>query len=110
MALLAAGCLSAVDISGSWVFEVVLDVGTGSPSFVFKQEGEKLTGTYSGQLGQANLNGTVKGNAIEFEFKVSPTGESTTVKYKGQIESATSMKGTVDIPGLGQGSWKGSKK
>ena len=34
----------------------------------FKQDGEKLTGHYSGQLGEADLTGTVKGQDIEFKF------------------------------------------
>ena len=37
--------------------------GKGSPSFEFKQEGEKLTGTYSGKFGKAALTGTVSGAA-----------------------------------------------
>ncbi len=36
------------DITGKWEFNVQLDAGSGSPTFVFKQSGEKLTGTYNG--------------------------------------------------------------
>ena len=35
-----------------------LDAGSGTPIFVFKQSGEKLTGTYSGLMGNAELTGT----------------------------------------------------
>ena len=36
----------SADISGTWNFSVDLDGGGhGDPTFVFKQEGEKLTGT-----------------------------------------------------------------
>jgi hypothetical protein len=49
---LAASLLScaafAADISGAWQFTLETAKGKGSPSFEFKQDGEKLTGTYSG--------------------------------------------------------------
>ena len=53
--LLAAG----FDISGTWEFNVETSAGSGSPSFVFTQSGEKLTGTYNGLFGKAELTGTV---------------------------------------------------
>ena len=53
-------------MTGKWVFKVETAAGSGTPTMTFKQEGEKLTGHYSGQLGEADLTGTVKGEAIEF--------------------------------------------
>jgi hypothetical protein len=50
----------AINVTGSWVFEVETGQGNGSPSFTFKQEGEKLTGRYKGTFGEADLSGTVK--------------------------------------------------
>src|SRR5262245_31629774 len=58
--LCAAVCLAA-NISGSWSFAVETSQGSGSPSFEFKQDGEKLTGTYSGMFGKAEITGSVKG-------------------------------------------------
>ncbi len=54
-------------MSGSWDFQVKPQ-RNGTPLFVFKQEGEKLSGTYHGLLGKAALSGTVKGNQVEFTF------------------------------------------
>jgi hypothetical protein len=57
------------DISGTWNFSVDLDGGGhGDPIFVFKQEGEKLTGTYSGPLGEYKVIGTVTGAKAVFGF------------------------------------------
>ena len=69
--LLSILALSALahDVSGKWTFNVETDAGSGSPTFVFKQDGEKLTGTYSGMFGTADLAGTVKGDGIEFSFE-----------------------------------------
>jgi hypothetical protein len=100
----------AADVSGTWKAEVETPMGTGSPTFVLKQNGESLTGTYSGALGEAPLKGTVKGNAIEFQFKINPQGEDMVIIYKGTIESTTTMKGTAKFADLGEGTWKAQKE
>ena len=98
----------AADILGNWEFVVNSDAGSGSPSFSFRQDGEKLTGTYSGALGEAQLTGTVKGDAIEFSFE--PPGANGVVRYKGKIESATKMKGELDMGDMGKGTWTATKR
>ena len=104
-ALLAA----AADISGKWSATVETDAGSGTPSFTFKQAGETLTGTYSGQLGDAPLTGTIKGDDIEFSFKAAPQGDTVTIKYKGKLSSGTEMKGTVDLGGMATGTFTATK-
>src|SRR5438094_4014716 len=81
------------DISGTWMFDVQTDAGAGAPTMTFKQDGEKLTGHYTGTFGEADLTGTVKGNAITFSFSADFQGTALTSTYKGTIENATSMKG-----------------
>jgi hypothetical protein len=100
----------AYDISGKWEFNVELDAGSGTASFVFQQSGEKLTGTYTGLLGTAELLGSVKGAAVEFAFEGSFQGQKGKVVYKGTVGSATQMKGEVDYAGLGKGTWTATRK
>lgn len=99
-----------VDITGEWSFNVNTGAGSGSPTITFKQDGEKLTGTYNGTFGTANFTGSVKGNAVEFEFTADAQGQTIDVAYKGTVEG-TSMKGTVNMAG-GQlnGTFTGTKK
>ena len=99
--IVAVSPLAAADVSGKWTFEVNMDMGSGSPSFIFEQEGEKLTGTYSGAAGEAELTGTVKGDTIVFQFQT----EWGTVKYEGTIEPDGGMKGKADYAGQAQGTW-----
>ena len=54
-----------VNVTGAWQFQVETSNGTGTPTFNFKQEGEKLAGQYKGAFGEAPLTGTVKDNKIE---------------------------------------------
>jgi len=98
------------DISGAWDFTVDTGAGTGNPTFVFEQQGDKLTGTYKGLLGEAKVTGAVKGDKVEFSFEGEYGGEKMKVEYTGTIESATSMKGAVRVAALGEGTWTAKKK
>ena len=97
----------AADISGTWDATVQTSAGNGTPTFVLKQDGDKLTGTYTGTLGNAPVTGTVKGSDVTLEFEVS----GTKVKYMGKIDSAgTKMEGTCDYGGQATGSFTATKK
>jgi hypothetical protein len=112
--LTVAGWLTAhaaeeVSVAGTWQMEVQTEQGTGSPKFVLEQNGETISGTYEGQLGQAPVKGTVKGNAVEMTYVVSGGGQELEVKYAGTIEGDT-MKGTVSLGQLGEGTFTGKKQ
>jgi hypothetical protein len=105
-----AGQAAKVDVTGKWAFAVETGAGSGTPVMTFKQEGEKLTGHYSGQLGEAELTGTVKGQAIEFKFTVDVQGQTLNAAYTGTVDSKDSMKGKVDLVGLGEGTFTAKRQ
>jgi hypothetical protein len=108
--LSASGLVAqGVNVTGEWAFSVQTDQGAGTPTITFKQDGEKLTGKYNGQLGQADLTGTVKGNAIHFTFTIDVQGQSAPVTYDGTVEKNT-MKGKMDIAGMVNGTFTATKK
>lgn len=99
-----------VDISGTWLFNVETGAGSGQPTFTFKQEGEKLTGTYSGAFGKANLTGTLKAGEIRFSFTADAQGQSAEITYAGKVLTKDSMSGTVQLGGFGDGAWTGKRQ
>jgi hypothetical protein len=99
----------AVDVTGTWNFQVEIGGTTGTPTMTFKQEGEKLSGRYTGQLGEAPLTGSVKGNAIEFSFDASIEGNAIHVVYSGTVEK-DSMKGTAKFGDFGDGTFTAKRK
>ena len=99
-----------VDVTGKWLFNVETAAGAGTPTMTFKQDGEKLTGHYSGQLGEAELAGTVKGTAIEFKFAVDVQGQTLNAVYSGAVDGKDSMKGKVDLVGLGEGTFTAKRQ
>ena len=109
--LLHAGQAAKVDVTGAWAFSVDSTAGKTNPTATFKQDGEKLTGRYTSQLlGETELIGTVKGQAIEFSFSGSAQGVQIAVTYTGTIESKDSMKGTVSLGDLGGGTFTATRK
>jgi hypothetical protein len=99
----------ATNVTGDWAFTVTTDQGAGEPTITFKQDGEKITGKYAGQLGAADLTGTVKGNAIHFTFTLDVQGQQAPVTYDGTVEKNT-MKGKMDIGGMVSGTFTATKK
>jgi hypothetical protein len=105
-----AGQASKVDVTGKWAFNVETSAGSGTPTITLKQDGEKLTGHYSGQLGEADLTGTVKGQDVTFKFTVDLQGNNLECTYTGTAEGKDGMKGKVSISGLGDGTFTAKKQ
>ena len=98
-----------VDVTGKWAFNVETSAGAGAPTFTFKQDGEKLTGHYTGTFGEADLTGTVKGADITFSFTVDAQGNSLKETYTGTVDKDT-MKGKLVIEGLGEGTFTAKRQ
>ena len=106
LVLLSVVLVSAApaNIAGQWQFTVELAIGTGRPLVTFKQDGEKITGTYEGRYGKSNLEGTVKDNHVEFTVTMVAEGETVAGLFSGTIENDR-MSGDVDYQGAGEGTW-----
>jgi hypothetical protein len=105
--ILVAVSLVAADVSGTWNANVETDAGSGTPVFVLKQSGEKLSGTYSGALGEAKVSGSVQGGDVVIEFEV----QEMKILYTGKLDAAgQTMKGKVDLAGMASGTFTAVKK
>jgi hypothetical protein len=98
------------DITGAWAFQVESSAGAGSPTFTFKQDGEKLAGQYKGAFGEAPLTGTVKGNKVDFVIKVEAQGQQLTITYTGTVEKDGSMKGSAELGEFGSATWTAKRQ
>jgi hypothetical protein len=97
------------DVSGTWVMAVEAQAGSGSPTFKLTQNGQAVTGTYAGQLGDAPVTGTVKGNEITLTFKISAQGQDLEVVYTGTLDG-DKVSGKVKLGSLGDGTFTGKKQ
>jgi hypothetical protein len=100
---------AAADVTGTWIMAVETSAGSGSPTFVLVQKGDALSGTYKGQLGEAQVTGTVKGDDVTIEYKVDGQAGSLAVKYSGKTDGKK-MSGKVSLGQLGEGTFTGTKQ
>ena len=78
------------NVAGEWDFTVETQAGTGAPHFSLKQDGTAVTGNYKGQLGEAPVTGTVKGNELTINFKVSAQGQDLAITYTARSKAIRS--------------------
>lgn len=110
LSAIAAAQTAKVDLTGTWAFTVTTSAGSGMPTITLKQDAERLTGHYSGQLGEADLTGSVKGQNVVFTFTGEAQGMELKCTYTGSIESRESLKGTLDIAGLANGTFTAKRQ
>ena len=110
---------TAVNITGTW--EVTIHYpppdGDYQATYVLKQDGGKITGTYHGMYGPAEVTGTIKSNDVALIVTV----HGSTARFSGKVPSATKMSGTMtlrldssSLPPAGDGAqtnkWSAEKK
>lgn len=101
--------VAAVDVTGTWDVAVETPQGTMSLASTFKQDGEKLTGTQSSQMGDNTLEGTVKGAGIAFVIVIDMQGQELRISYTGKIEG-DSMSGSIEFGTFGTSTWTAKKR
>ena len=106
----AAQAAGRQDVTGKWQLTVETSAGTGTPTMTLKQSGDSVTGHYSSAaLGEADVKGSIKGQAITLQLNVELQGTALVVTYAGTVE-ADNMKGTVDIGGQANGTFTGKRQ
>ena len=107
-AFVSTAAFADANVTGKWTMTVTTQAGTGSPTFELKQDGSNVTGTYKGQLGEAPVTGSVSGNDLTLNIKISAQGQELAVTYSGKVEG-DSVSGKVSLGELGEGTFTGKK-
>jgi hypothetical protein len=98
----------AADLTGTWAVNVTTAAGPGELTIELKQEGNALSGSYSGVLGTAPLTGSVDGDSFTWSYTIEGLGEIT---YSGSVQDDGSIKGEADYGQmLGKGPFSGKRK
>jgi hypothetical protein len=95
------------DLTGTWDLDVQTDMGSGNPSFTLKQAADgKITGTYSGQLGETDLTGMIKADdTFHIEFDI----QGNKIEYDGKADG-NKISGKVILGTMASGTFTGMKK
>jgi hypothetical protein len=99
LALFAIAAFAA-DVTGTWKATAEGPNGTMERTFVFKQDGAKLTGeTVSSMFGKSEIqDGKVDGDTLSFNIVVKFQDNDVKVSYTGKVAGDT-IKLTADVGG-----------
>ena len=91
---LAAQMKPSPSIAGKWTMTMEMSMGTATPTLEFRQEGEKITGSYTGRYGVSPLEGTLKGLALQFTVEMEAEGQVVLLGFSGEVAAdGQTMKG-----------------
>ena len=98
-----------VDVSGDWEMTMQIRDREITQNVRFEQDGEKLTVTMEGRMGESTGEGTIKGNKVEWTItRETPRGDMT-ITYSGTVEGDT-MSGEAQMGDFGAMDWAAKKK
>lgn len=109
LALLWSASAYAADVAGTWSLQVNTQAGVGTPTLVLVQDGEALTGTYTGRFGESPITGTIHDNDIVFSFTVSGPMGSAKVTYTGVVAD-DAVSGSMTMGERAGGTFTGKKQ
>ena len=83
---LAAFTTFGAEPNAAGVWKWTLTEQTGETILTLKQDGEKLTGSYTNQFGKAEIaDGSLKDGGISFKVKRELNGQAFVIKYSGKL-------------------------
>jgi hypothetical protein len=104
----AAAASAQTSVAGDWVLTVNGPQGTVDTDASFRQAGDKVTGTFSSQLGETNVEGTMSGSTLSLSFSVVTQNGPIDIRMTAEV-AGSEMKGTIDF-GMGTADFTGKKK
>lgn len=110
--LLLVGSALAQDVSGEWEITSEGRQGPQTQTITIEQDGEKITVTMEGRMGEMTGEGTIKDNKIEWKITRTMRDMEMTTTYTGTVEGNT-MSGKSEM-GMGErvreSEWTAKKK
>lgn len=82
--------------------------GEHTAKLAVTQEGEKLSGSMQSDRGEFKVDGTVKGDQIEFFINYTGGDAPTRIPFRGKLEDGDHMKGQYNAGEAG-GDWSATK-
>ncbi|MCC6538053.1 MAG: hypothetical protein IT162_10910 [Bryobacterales bacterium] len=96
-ALLFCLAVSAADVSltGKWKLHTSAAGRESDSTCTFTQKANELTGSCTGERGTVQINGKVEDKSVTWMYKTEYDGGPLTVVFKGKVDSATKLTGTL---------------
>lgn len=107
--LVFSAVAAAGDLSGTWELAVDSPQATSKPTMTLTQEGNEVTGTYTGSFGSSDIAGTVDGDEFVLTANMSAQGQEVALTYSGS-QSDDTISGNLDLGGMGGAEFTGKRQ
>ena len=103
LALLSAPpAFAQANAAGEWTVSFTAPLGTMEFAMIIAQNGAKLTGHLSSDIGEFPLTGTVDGDQVTIVWTLNDQGKAIEITFSGKLEG-DSIQGTAKLGNIGQG-------
>jgi len=99
--LVVAGAADKAALAGKWQIHINIADHESDQSCTFVQNGNDLSGTCASTGGTSALTGKVDDKKITWTYKVNGSSGPVTLNYRGALNSATNMTGSVNVEEYG---------
>src|SRR5579872_2870959 len=98
----AAPRAADVDVTGEWSVEFTTPMGVMDFAMAVTQQGPRLTGHMTSDVGEFPLKGTIDGDQVTIDWTLNDGGKMVDITFKGKVEG-NRISGTAKLGTLGQG-------
>jgi hypothetical protein len=95
-----ASAASAVGAAGKWDVMMKTPQGDFPATATFTLDGDKLTGTFGSQMGEAPISGTIAGKSLKLKLQAQTPQGDMTVDMTGDIDGDSIVNGKADVMGM----------
>ena len=94
---------------GKWDVMLKTPAGDMPANATLSDINGKLTGTFSSQVGEAPVTGTVEGKGLKLTFVAQTPQGDMTVNMTGDLDGDNIVNGKAEVAGLGQMEWSAKR-
>jgi hypothetical protein len=102
MLVTAAPVFAQADVGGEWAVTFATPGGPQDFTMFVAQEGARLSGRLTSDVGEFRLTGTVDGNHLKIVWSLPDAGKMLEITFTATIDG-DSMTGTARLGNLGEG-------
>lgn len=103
-AFLPVALAAQTDVAGDWAVMFQSDQGSFQATMTLEQDGAMLTGVIASDQGTFEIEGTIRGGALEWAGEIVDGAELIVISVQGTFENGEIM-GAADYGGWGDGDW-----
>ena len=99
----------AASVDGRWDVQIDFVHDFAKHVLVLEQQGSQIVGTHFGEHAEGDLDGSLSGSQIRLRSNQRFEGTSLAYRFEGQLDSAGTIKGAVNLGEYGTAQWTATR-